>query len=99
MAGVALASEWTKEGKIGEITIHPTWSYDEFRLAGDPNVCGTGVDSAWRNRIRYYHTDGGAYDAVTKALLSAKLSGARVSVTAENNSENKCVLKHLDILE
>jgi hypothetical protein len=98
VAATALAGEWSKEGKIGEFVVHATWSYDEFKLVGSPNVCASPVESSWRNRIRFYHSDSG-YEAVSKTLLAAKLSGASVEVTGENNAENKCVLKHLRILE
>jgi hypothetical protein len=98
LATTAWAAEYNKTGQVGDIKLHPTWSYDEFWLTGKPNVCGSAVDSGWRDQVRISRNEPG-YDSTMRALLAAKLAGATVKVTAGDDANDRCVLKHLTIVE
>ena len=91
----ALAADASKDGVVADITVHASWSYDELRLAGNPDVC-TGANSGWEHRVRFYHSDSG-YDAVVRMAIASKLSGTKVKITA-NVESGKCVLEGIRML-
>lgn len=91
-----IAWAFTATGKVGAIHVYRTFTYDQFRLDGSPDICPT-ADAGFRHLVRFYKADIG-YETVMKALMAARLSGADVTVTATTSS-GRCVLDQLDIAE